>query len=249
MLANGSLDQVPILVVEDVPDMAREIAAQLTSPGYLARIAETGAAGLEAARRDRAALLIVDCEWRMAERRIRTQPRIRRLRKIACLRFPAVKRFDTFYFPAIPPLNNPLVLELARRECRRPRQCIDQFINMRTFKLRIRARATRAGSFGQDARRREDNFDQSSLVFLALDGKGGVIGLGQGFGQRQAKPGAARRPRGGKPPERFESHADPGLGHANPGIANANNGTSSIRERGGDNDLTARLIELHRVRQ
>ncbi|MGH6856971.1 MAG: response regulator, partial [Methylocella sp.] len=60
MLANGSRDKVPILVVEDDPDMAREIAAQLTSLGYLARIAETGAAGLEAARRDRAALLIVD---------------------------------------------------------------------------------------------------------------------------------------------------------------------------------------------
>jgi response regulator RpfG family c-di-GMP phosphodiesterase len=57
--AGGSLDQVPILVVEDEPDMAREIAALLTSLGYRARIAETGAAGLEAARRDRAALLIV----------------------------------------------------------------------------------------------------------------------------------------------------------------------------------------------
>jgi DNA-binding response OmpR family regulator len=59
MPANGSREQVPILVVEDEPDMAREIAAQLTSLGYLARIAETGAAGLETARRDRAALLIV----------------------------------------------------------------------------------------------------------------------------------------------------------------------------------------------
>ena len=45
MLTNGSLEQVPILVVEDEPDMAREIAAQLTSLGYLARIPETGAAG------------------------------------------------------------------------------------------------------------------------------------------------------------------------------------------------------------
>jgi two-component system, OmpR family, response regulator len=60
MPANGSLDQVLILVVEDEPDTAREIATQLRSLGYLARIAETGAAGLEAARRDRAALLIVD---------------------------------------------------------------------------------------------------------------------------------------------------------------------------------------------
>ncbi len=58
--ANGPLDRGPILVVEDEPDMAREIAGQLTSLGYLARIAETGAAGLTAARRDRAALLIVD---------------------------------------------------------------------------------------------------------------------------------------------------------------------------------------------
>jgi CheY-like chemotaxis protein len=41
MLANGLLDQVLILVVEDEPDMAREIAAQLTSLGYRARIAET----------------------------------------------------------------------------------------------------------------------------------------------------------------------------------------------------------------
>jgi two-component system OmpR family response regulator len=60
MPANGSLDQVLILVVEDEPDMAREIATQLTSLGYLARIAETGAAGIEAARRDRVTLLIVD---------------------------------------------------------------------------------------------------------------------------------------------------------------------------------------------
>jgi CheY-like chemotaxis protein len=37
MPANGSLDQVLILVVEDEPDMAREIATQLRSLGYLAR--------------------------------------------------------------------------------------------------------------------------------------------------------------------------------------------------------------------
>jgi CheY-like chemotaxis protein len=37
------MQEVPILVLEDEPDMAREIAAQLTSLGYLARIAATGA--------------------------------------------------------------------------------------------------------------------------------------------------------------------------------------------------------------
>ncbi|MDQ6703171.1 MAG: response regulator transcription factor [Pseudomonadota bacterium] len=60
MAADSSREPVPILVVEDEPDMAREIAVQLASLGYVARIEETDAAGLEAARRDHAALLIVD---------------------------------------------------------------------------------------------------------------------------------------------------------------------------------------------
>jgi len=61
-----------------------------------------------------AGLELIDRERRMAERRIRAQPSVRRLRKLACLHFPAVKSFDTFDFAAIPSLNKPLVPELAR---------------------------------------------------------------------------------------------------------------------------------------
>jgi DNA replication protein DnaC len=63
-----------------------------------------------------AELELIDRERRMVERRLPAQPSVRRLRKLACLRFPAVKSFDTFDFAAIPSLNKPLVLELARRE-------------------------------------------------------------------------------------------------------------------------------------
>jgi DNA replication protein DnaC len=49
-------------------------------------------------------LELIDRERRMVERRIRAA------------RFPAVKSFDTFEFAAIPSLNKPLVLELARCE-------------------------------------------------------------------------------------------------------------------------------------
>jgi len=49
-------------------------------------------------------LELIDRERRMVERRIRAS------------RFPAVKSFDTFDFAAIPSLNKPLVLELARCE-------------------------------------------------------------------------------------------------------------------------------------
>ena len=49
-------------------------------------------------------LELIDRERRMVERRIRAA------------RFPAVKSFDTFNFTAIPSLNKPLVLELARCE-------------------------------------------------------------------------------------------------------------------------------------
>jgi DNA replication protein DnaC len=49
-------------------------------------------------------LELIDRERRMVERRIRAA------------RFPAVKSFDTFDFAAIPALNKPLVLELARCE-------------------------------------------------------------------------------------------------------------------------------------
>jgi DNA replication protein DnaC len=49
-------------------------------------------------------LELIDRERRMVERRIRTA------------HFPAVKSFDTFDFVAIPSLNKPLTLELARCE-------------------------------------------------------------------------------------------------------------------------------------
>jgi DNA replication protein DnaC len=49
-------------------------------------------------------LELIDRERRMVERRIRAA------------RFPAIKSFDTFDFTAIPSLNKPLVLELARCE-------------------------------------------------------------------------------------------------------------------------------------
>ena len=49
-------------------------------------------------------LELIDRERRMVERRIRAA------------RFPAVKSFDTFDFTAIPTLNKPLVIELARCE-------------------------------------------------------------------------------------------------------------------------------------
>src|SRR5271170_7265167 len=49
-------------------------------------------------------LELIDRERRMVERRIRAA------------RFPAVKSFDTFDFTAIPSLNKPLTLQLARCE-------------------------------------------------------------------------------------------------------------------------------------
>src|SRR4030095_5514499 len=57
-----------------------------------------------------AELELIDRERRMVERRIRAA------------RFPAVKSFATFDFSAIPSLNKPLVLELARCESIRPRE-------------------------------------------------------------------------------------------------------------------------------
>nr|WP_026595962.1 response regulator transcription factor [Methyloferula stellata] len=49
-----------ILLVEDEPDMAQEVALQLGEQGYDVKIANTEAAGLEAARSDAASLMIVD---------------------------------------------------------------------------------------------------------------------------------------------------------------------------------------------
>ncbi|QBR72254.1 DNA-binding response regulator [Beijerinckiaceae bacterium] len=58
--ASASASKIPVLLVEDEPAMAWEIAAELTSLGYLVRIAETAADGLAEARSHAAELLIVD---------------------------------------------------------------------------------------------------------------------------------------------------------------------------------------------
>jgi hypothetical protein len=80
-------------------------ARKLDHPCYLLRLAE---------------LELVDRKWRIVERRIRARPSVRRPCKLAGLRFPAVKSFDTSDFAAIPSLNQPLVLWRGSRICRRP---------------------------------------------------------------------------------------------------------------------------------
>jgi DNA replication protein DnaC len=83
---------------------------QLKLPTFLREYeelaAEAAREGLDHARflLRLAELELIDRERRMVERRIRAA------------RFPAVKSFDTFDFAAIPSLNKPLVLELARCE-------------------------------------------------------------------------------------------------------------------------------------
>ena len=75
-------------VLREYDKVARECAqGGIDHPRYLLRLVE---------------LELIDRERRMVERRIRAA------------RFPAVKSFDTFDFAAIPSLNKPLVLELAR---------------------------------------------------------------------------------------------------------------------------------------
>ena len=83
-------------VIKVAAETARE---ELDHPRNLLRLAE---------------LALVDRKWRIVERRIRARPSVRRPCKLTGLRFPAVKSFDTFDFAAIPSLNQPLVLELAR---------------------------------------------------------------------------------------------------------------------------------------
>jgi hypothetical protein len=83
-------------VIKVAAEAARE---ELDHPRNLLRLAE---------------LALVDRKWRIVERRIRARPSVRRPCKLTGLRFPAVKSFDTFDFAAIPSLNQPLVLELAR---------------------------------------------------------------------------------------------------------------------------------------
>lgn len=77
-------------VLREYDKVARECARDgVDHPRYLLRLIE---------------LELIDRERRNVERRIRAA------------RFPAVKSFDTFDFAAIPSLNKPLVLELARSE-------------------------------------------------------------------------------------------------------------------------------------
>jgi DNA replication protein DnaC len=77
-------------VLREYDKVARECARDgVDHPRYLLRLIE---------------LELIDRERRTVERRIRAA------------RFPAVKSFDTFNFAAIPSLNKPLVLELARCE-------------------------------------------------------------------------------------------------------------------------------------
>jgi two-component system OmpR family response regulator len=56
----GAFQNVPLLLVEDDPDMAAEVTKELTNLGYHVRVTETKAEGLAAARSHPAALLIVD---------------------------------------------------------------------------------------------------------------------------------------------------------------------------------------------
>ncbi len=60
MSANHESERVRLLLIEDEPVIAQEIVAHLKSCGYIVRHAETGDAGLEAARSNFAALLILD---------------------------------------------------------------------------------------------------------------------------------------------------------------------------------------------
>jgi len=91
--------------------IAKEAAAAgLDHPRYLLRLAE---------------LELIDRERRMVERRIRAA------------RFPAVKSLDTFDFLAIPSLNKPLVLELARCEFVLARENVIALGNSGTGKTHI----------------------------------------------------------------------------------------------------------------
>jgi two-component system OmpR family response regulator len=58
--ANRGSERVCLLLIEDEPGIAQEIIMHLGSCGFLVRHAESGDVGLEAARHDSAALLIVD---------------------------------------------------------------------------------------------------------------------------------------------------------------------------------------------
>ena len=99
----------------DMPDAAAGVARPSSAAAQTCRpiLREYEKVAAEAAREGQdhvryllrlVELELIDRERRMVERRIRAA------------RFPAVKSFDTFDFTAIPSLNKPLVLELARCE-------------------------------------------------------------------------------------------------------------------------------------
>jgi DNA replication protein DnaC len=91
--------------------VAKEAAKEgLDHPRYLLRLAE---------------LELIDRERRMVERRIRAA------------KFPAVKSLDTFDFMALPALNKPMVLELARCEFVVARENIIALGNSGTGKTHI----------------------------------------------------------------------------------------------------------------
>ena len=91
--------------------MAAQCAAEgVDHPTYLLRLGE---------------LELIDRHQRMVERRIRAA------------RFPAVKSMDTFDFTAIPSVNKPLVMELARCEYIQRRENVIAIGNSGTGKTHI----------------------------------------------------------------------------------------------------------------
>ena len=91
--------------------MAAQCAAEgVDHPQYLLRLAE---------------LELIDRHQRMVERRIRAA------------RFPAVKSLDTLDFPAIPSLNQALVMELARCEYIQRRENVIAVGNSGTGKTHV----------------------------------------------------------------------------------------------------------------
>ena len=102
-------------VLREYDKVARECARDgVDHPRYLLRLIE---------------LELIDRERRTIERRIRAA------------RFPAVKSFDTFDFAAIPSLNKPLVLELARSEYILRRENVIALGNSGTGKTHARSRS------------------------------------------------------------------------------------------------------------
>src|SRR3954453_2046675 len=98
-------------VLREYEKVARECAQNgVDHPRYLLRLIE---------------LELIDRERRTIERRIRAA------------RFPAVKSFDTFDFTAIPSLNKPLTLELARCEYVVARDNVIAVGNRRTGKTHV----------------------------------------------------------------------------------------------------------------